>query len=431
MTNFLTKFVNNWEWYTTKSWLVIIPIALFCLTVLFCWITGLKRGVWGGLMFSLFAWGGFALSIFIAPLISAKITQRAANLIDFKKYVNENDAKEILAGLINGLIILLLTLAVVLVGEIFYLIFRKKITKPIRKIKAYNETIGENGTKKSTAKLRFGGMMLATAGAVPMAVLMANPAGIVMKNNKLMNVNDLILRKISFNKAVGMQQYVPGLISLSTIGVDYIKHKDDKSNSLIGNMEKYFQQFYEQKNFRIKDVPKVDFDIWDGNITIDAAIAFYFSLKKVDDDSFKDEKYEEEIIDKFFNGDINKILDGFFANDECYKMLDLIIKKITTDIDGKMPEKDKYIKNIQQMLNKNPGIKFSSDTTNIKVFSKKWQRIEIKEKYYDRVKKAILKIAGLDKVEYTEDPTKLQTNAKSLVRFVVERQLNALLVKIK
>ena len=195
MSNKLSNFVTNWENASSKPAFYAIPIIIFCLVIIIGIVSGIRRGIWGGVTIL-----GFSIAIGIAPLISNQIIKK----IDLKNSTlglsSPDDAKVILK-LLNGLIMLGIILIFNIIGEILIAVLHRPITKNIR-IRQDNE--------KSTFVTRFSGALIAGVGVIPTAVLSANPTGAFAHKSKFIKVNDSMLKSLSFDKARGVGRFTPG-----------------------------------------------------------------------------------------------------------------------------------------------------------------------------------------------------------------------------
>ena len=321
MSNKLSNFVTNWENASSKPAFYAIPIIIFCLVIIIGIVSGIRRGIWGGVTILAFSILGLGIAIGIAPLISNQIIKK----IDLKNSTlglsSPDDAKVILK-LLNGLIMLGIILIFNIIGEILIAVLHRPITKNIR-IRQDNE--------KSTFVTRFSGALIAGVGVIPTAVLSANPTGAFAHKSKFVKANDSMLKALSFDKARGVGRFTPGLIGLAKIGLDFTKEKDN-TNTLAASLEKYFQQFYNQDNYLYKELPKPSYDETTGTWkSQDIDVQFYFSLAKITDEN-NGNNYIDKKIPRFFNGDIQKIIDKFTETEESFKLLELILSKIDTSM---------------------------------------------------------------------------------------------------
>ena len=101
MSNKLSNFVTNWENASSKPAFYAIPIIIFCLVIIIGIVSGIRRGIWGGVTILAFSILGLGIAIGIAPLISNQIIKK----IDLKNSTlglsSPDDAKVILK-LLNG-----------------------------------------------------------------------------------------------------------------------------------------------------------------------------------------------------------------------------------------------------------------------------------------------------------------------------------------
>ena len=75
MSNKLSNFVTNWENASSKPAFYAIPIIIFCLVIIIGIVSGIRRGIWGGVTILGFSILGLGIAIGIAPLISNQIVK--------------------------------------------------------------------------------------------------------------------------------------------------------------------------------------------------------------------------------------------------------------------------------------------------------------------------------------------------------------------
>lgn len=415
MSNKLSNFVTNWENASSKPAFYAIPIIIFCLVIIIGIVSGIRRGIWGGVTILGFSILGLGIAIGIAPLISNQIIKK----IDLKNSTlglsSPDDAKVILK-LLNGLIMLGIILIFNIIGEILIAVLHRPITKNIR-IRQDNE--------KSTFVTRFSGALIAGIGVIPTAVLSANPTGAFAHKSKFVKANDSMLKALSFDKARGVGRFTPGLIGLAKIGLDFTKEKDN-TNTLAASLEKYFQQFYNQDNYLYKELPKPSYDETTGTWkSQDIDVQFYFSLVKITDEN-NGNNYIDKKIPRFFNGDIQKIIDKFTETEESFKLLELILSKIDTSMySNTKSELEKFIENVKKLS----SLGLNTNFKNIEIFGKDWQKLKVPKQFVARIKKLILKIAKLDNLSLDNLSEEDKNKPEYKIRYIIQKMLDTFIVE--
>ncbi|EIN14989.1 Hypothetical protein, predicted transmembrane protein [Mycoplasmopsis agalactiae 14628] len=232
------KIIESFEKIAFNSWSILIPIVLVIFIVVLAILSGLKRGIYGGLIILLFGLAGWIVGLFAAKPIVDFIVQRTKITLPGNKQIDA----EILRKMFYGIAMFGIQALFLIVAEIISLILRKVIRKPLKNMR-------EN--KVSTVGSRSIGAILSTAGIVPCAILAANVTGFMTTNNKVIEANDKMLSAISFKKAEGVSRYTPGLIASAKIGNDLLTSNNESSNneSVINAFEWYLQQFVRPENY--------------------------------------------------------------------------------------------------------------------------------------------------------------------------------------
>ncbi|MBT1394403.1 CvpA family protein [Mycoplasma bovis] len=239
------KIIESLENIAFNSWSILIPIILVIFIVILAIVSGLRRGIYGGLIILLFGLSGWIIGIFAAkPLVDVIVIKTKITLPGNKQI----DA-EILRKMFYGIAMFVIQILFLIVGEIISLLLRKWIKKPLKNMR-------EN--KVSSVGSRSLGAVLSTAGIVPCAILTANVTGFLTTNNKVIDANDKMLNYISFKKAEGVSKYTPGLIASAKIGNDLLNASSGSKldETVIGAFEWYLQQFANPDNYVLLSVSK-------------------------------------------------------------------------------------------------------------------------------------------------------------------------------
>lgn len=435
MFNKWSNILTNWENASSKTGLYAIPIIVFCLVIVFAIISGFRRGIWGGITIMCFSLLGLGISIGVAPLISNEIIKK----IDLKNAtlgISTKDDVKVIIELFNGLIMFGIVVIFNIFAEILIAILKKPITKHIEVRKQAKKLIEagqlENNSeaagkkeKTSTALTRISGGLIAGFSIIPTAVLSANPIGAITYKSDFVKTNDKMLNALSFKKAIGVARFSPGLIGLANIGLDFI-NKKESNQTIAYSIEKYFQQFYNQDNYMYKGQPKPKFNKTTGeweSPTID--VQFYFALKEVNDVNNK-ENYVDEKIPRFYNGDMQKIIDKFTETDESLKLLELIMSKINTSVyENSKSELEKFI----EMAKKLESLGIKPNFENIEIFSKSWQKLKVPKKYLNDVRRMVLKIAKLDKISLENPTEEVKKSPEYKIRYIIQKMLDTFIVE--
>ncbi|MCE6061468.1 CvpA family protein [Mycoplasmopsis agalactiae] len=232
------KIIESFEKIAFNSWSILIPIILVIFIVVLAIFSGLKRGIYGGLIILLFGLTGWIVGLFAAKPVVDIIVQNTKITLPDNKQVDA----EILRKMFYGIVMFGIQALFLIVAEIISLILRKVIRKPLKNMR-------EN--KVSTVGSRSLGAILSTAGIVPCAILAANVTRFMTANNKVIEANNKMLSAISFKKAEGVSRYTPGLIASAKIGNDLLTSNNESNNneSVINAFEWYLQQFVRLENY--------------------------------------------------------------------------------------------------------------------------------------------------------------------------------------
>ena len=200
----------------------------------------------------------------------------------------------------------------------------------------------------------------------------------------------------------------------------------DNTNTLAASLEKYFQQFYNQDNYLYKELPKPSYDETTGTWkSQDIDVQFYFSLAKITDEN-NGNNYIDKKIPRFFNGDIQKIIDKFTETEESFKLLELILSKIDTSMySNTKSELEKFIENVKKLS----SLGLNTNFKNIEIFSKDWQKLKVPKQFVARIKKLILKIAKLDNLSLDNLSEEDKNKPEYKIRYIIQKMLDTFIVE--
>ncbi|MBZ4218152.1 CvpA family protein [Mycoplasma tauri] len=298
--------IENWESFAFNPWSALIPVLLVIFVFIFAIISGLRRGIIGGIIVMSFGLVGWI----IALLICISISNTIVNIINEKFLNNEGYNIEVIKPLICGILMFLIQISFLIIGEIITLCFKKRIKNKFKNRKDNNV---------SSLSYRSLGAVLSSIGVIPCSILTANISGIVSTNNPIIDANDTMLKAISFNQAKGISKYTPGIIGGAYIADESTTKKsknDDSEKTTISSAASYYiNQMLNPSNY----VLKIDFDFEkNGNkhriVQFISADGKVLSSNNYYDENDTDENRKKfEIFDQKFGID-SKIYFQFDAN---------------------------------------------------------------------------------------------------------------------
>lgn len=125
------KIIESLENIAFNSWSILIPIILVIFIVILAIVSGLRRGIYGGLIILLFGLSGWIIGIFAAkPLVDVIVIKTKITLPGNKQI----DA-EILRKMFYGIAMFVIQILFLIVGEIISLLLRKWIRKPLKNMR--------------------------------------------------------------------------------------------------------------------------------------------------------------------------------------------------------------------------------------------------------------------------------------------------------
>lgn len=223
--------ISNWEKLAFSSWTTLIPILLVIIIIFFAIISGARRGLYGGIIIASFGLLGWIVAVLASPglssvlLISLKKNHASAVSEDFER----------LQPVVFGIAAVIIQLIFCIVGEVVLIIFRKQLNGSIK-------TRENNHINTAGFKALGGG--IATIGLIPCSIMVANIAGLITTNNKVIEANDRAFKFLTFERGEGVSRYTPGLIANAK------RTSETKKEKVIDiALKNWFEQFFSAGNY--------------------------------------------------------------------------------------------------------------------------------------------------------------------------------------
>lgn len=369
----MNSAISNWESFAFNKWSLSIPIILVLITLISALVSGMRRGLYGGLITLSFGLSGWIVEIFCSPIIASSI----ANSIILKHKDLNINFDESIKPFFTGLVMLVFQIIFLSVGGIVILIFRNRISKAI--IQRKNNHI-------STIGFRSLGGVAAVVGTIPCSIMVANVGGLVSINNDVIKANNAMLNIISFKRAKGAELYTPGLMGLSKLTSDYDKYKvqkADNKNNLIVNLKDYFGAFLNKSNYIIVDE--------NNKIIYDKGLLNEFEANlKLQDKKFYFEPFYDSTNNKNWatnqqrlTNNLNSLIKLFTSSNESFSTLQYPFNELVK----------KYESQIKSILNifTIPSLEHIKLIKSIEINVSDSYRLEIKKQYFNKTQEWIKK----------------------------------------
>ncbi|WP_029513353.1 hypothetical protein [Mycoplasmopsis primatum] len=235
------QLIENWEKFVFNSWSAIVPILLFFLILGLAILSGIRRGLIGGIIVLAFGISGWLVGFFVSPIL----TKAILNAVKFRYLDGQKYDLSKFWPAIFSISMFIIQIVFNIGGEIITKVFKGVIMKPIK---------DRENNHISTIPYRSLGAVVSTVGVIPCAVLTTNIIGIISSNNGAINTNDKLLSGITFGKGTGISKYTPGLIGAAKLDKDWNINEDkqlEEKQSIISSFNWYLKQFIDADNYAI------------------------------------------------------------------------------------------------------------------------------------------------------------------------------------
>ncbi|WP_406616998.1 hypothetical protein [Mycoplasmopsis adleri] len=341
--------IEQWQKFAFNPWSMIIPIVLVIIVISSAIISGIRRGIYGGIITASFGVGGWLIGFALSPVLASSIIKN----VKFEHKEEVIRSVEELKPFLMGLMMLAIQIPFLIIGGILILILHNVLHKPIKRRK-------ENHI--STVGYRSIGAVIGTVGVIPCSILVANVSGVVTTQNRVINANDKMLEWISFNKAKGASLYTPGLIASAKLGVNVLKGDDNKTN-YNDDISDYFREFVNPKNYIVVNRETNQYVTYNKNIDLNIFkgtspkydIMFYFSLDGLSKEDVENKTYQAKNLNKLVEN-VRNIIVLFRTTKESFDIFNIILKLYSLYYSTEIKNLVNYINDVPDSIIQNANL---------------------------------------------------------------------------